>query len=150
MHAQAVGGVDAVEPMVRGLSAILELQSVHSGVQMRSDLVFRAMRKVSNRYLLIKLATKAVRGMHIPGVRIEDTTNDVLERFSRTNPIGCNHALAEPQPAPLGPKMTLPVMPNKSKVVTLTGAGEESSLLWGDTASSADLSLIGIPEASWR
>jgi hypothetical protein len=41
---------------------------------MRSDLVFGAIAKVSNRYLLTKLASKAVRGMHIPFVRIEDAT----------------------------------------------------------------------------
>jgi hypothetical protein len=116
--------------MALEMSAILELQSVHAGVQMRSDLVFGAMRKVSNRYLLIKLATKAVRRMHIPGVRIEDTTNDILERFSRTNPIGCNQALPEPLPAPLQPKMTLPATPDKSKVVTLPLARGESSPLW--------------------
>jgi hypothetical protein len=117
--------------MALEMAAILELQSVHAGVQMRSDLVFRAMGKVSNRYLLIKLATKAVRGMHIPGVRVEDTTNDILDRFSRANPVGCNHAPPEPLPAQVHPKMALPATPDKSKDLTLTPARGESSLLWG-------------------
>ena len=104
---------------------------VHPEVQMRSDLVFGAMAKVSNRYLLTKLASKAVRGMHIPGVRIEDTTNAVLVHFSRTNPIGCHQELPEPMPAPLRPTMTPPAIPHKTKVVTLTPAREESSSLLG-------------------
>jgi hypothetical protein len=97
---------------------------------MRSDLVFGAMGNVPNRYLLTKLASKAVRGMHKPGVRIEDTTNDVLVRFSRANPIGCNQALPEPMAVPLRPAMTLPTISHKSKVVALTPAREKWSPLW--------------------
>lgn len=55
---------------------------------MRSDLVFGATLHVSKRYLLAKLATKAVRELHKPGVRVEDTANDVFLHFSRANPIG--------------------------------------------------------------
>lgn len=97
---------------------------------MRSDLVFGAMGNVPNRYLLAMVASKAVRAMHKPGVRIEDTTNDVLARFSRANPIGCNGKLAEPVVVSLRPKMPLPVISHKSKVVRLTPARETLNPLW--------------------
>ena len=116
--------------MALEMSTSRELQLVHPEVQMRSDLVFGAMGNVSNRYLLTKLVSKAIRGMHKPGARIEDTINDVLVRFSRVNPIGCRQALPEPLAVPLRPKMTLPAIPHKPKVVTLTPAREESSPLW--------------------
>jgi hypothetical protein len=54
---------------------------------MRSDLVFRAMTHVPNRFLLAKILARASRGFHKPGTRIEDTTNAVLERFGHANPI---------------------------------------------------------------
>jgi hypothetical protein len=54
---------------------------------MRSELIFEAMSQVPNRFLLAKLLAKAVRGFHKPGFRIQDTTNDVLWRFSRSNPV---------------------------------------------------------------
>lgn len=54
---------------------------------MRSDLVFGAMSNVSNRFLLTKLAAKAVRQLHRPNTRIQETANDVLLRFRRANPI---------------------------------------------------------------
>jgi hypothetical protein len=53
---------------------------------MRSELVFGAMAHISNRFLLAKLASKATRKFHRPNTRIQDTTNDVLERFTRANP----------------------------------------------------------------
>jgi hypothetical protein len=54
---------------------------------MRSDLVFGALRYVPNRFLLTKLAAKAVREFHKPNTRISETTNDVLARLSRTDPM---------------------------------------------------------------
>lgn len=63
---------------------------------MRSELVFRAMTHVSNRFLLIKLASKAIRELHRPNSRIQDTANDVLVRFSRANPMPA--ARHTPQP----------------------------------------------------
>ena len=54
---------------------------------MRSDLVFGATAHVSNRYLLSKLAAKAVREMHKPGIRVEETINDVFMHFRRANPM---------------------------------------------------------------
>ena len=53
---------------------------------MRSDLVFRALSHVSNRYQLCQLASKATRKLHKPNTRLQDTTNDVLCRFQSANP----------------------------------------------------------------
>lgn len=53
---------------------------------MRSDLVFRALSQVSNRYQLCQLASKATRKLHKPNTRLQDTTNDVLCRFQTANP----------------------------------------------------------------
>jgi len=53
---------------------------------MRSDLVFRALSHVSNRYQLCQLASKATRKLHKPNTRLQDTTNDVLDRFHIANP----------------------------------------------------------------
>jgi hypothetical protein len=54
---------------------------------MRSALVFGATRYVSNRFLLTRLASKAIRKLHKPNTRIADTTNDVFIRFSHSNPL---------------------------------------------------------------
>jgi hypothetical protein len=54
---------------------------------MRSDLIFGAMTYVSNRFLLARLASKATRRFHRPNTRIEDTANEVFERFTRVNPV---------------------------------------------------------------
>jgi hypothetical protein len=53
---------------------------------MRSDLVFGALSRVSNRYQLCQLASKATRKLHKPNSRLQDTTNDVLGRFHTANP----------------------------------------------------------------
>jgi len=55
---------------------------------MRSDLVFGALSHVSNRYQLCQLASKATRKLHKPNTRLQDTTNEVLDRFHSTNPGG--------------------------------------------------------------
>jgi hypothetical protein len=54
---------------------------------MRSDLVFDAIKYVSNRFLLARLLAKTTREFHIPGARIEDTTNDALMRCGCANPV---------------------------------------------------------------
>ena len=54
---------------------------------MRSELVFGAMTHVSNRFLLTRVAAKATRRFHRPNTRIEDTANEVFERFTRANPL---------------------------------------------------------------
>jgi hypothetical protein len=52
---------------------------------MRSNLVFGALSPVQNRYMLCQLVSKATRKFHRPATRIQDTMNDVLNRFSRTD-----------------------------------------------------------------
>jgi hypothetical protein len=48
---------------------------------MRSELIFKAVAHVPNRYLLVRLLAKGTRKMHKPNSRVEDTTNLVLGRF---------------------------------------------------------------------
>jgi hypothetical protein len=97
---------------------------------MRSDLVFGAMINVPNRYLLSQLASKAARKLHKPGTRMQDTTNDVLVRFRRANPIGCEPALRASMEVHQQSKMTRPVIPNKAKAVTLPPSTQNLSPLW--------------------
>jgi hypothetical protein len=54
---------------------------------MRSDLIFGAMTHVNNRYQLCQLAAKATRKLHKPNTRLQDTTNEVLDRFKDTVPM---------------------------------------------------------------
>jgi hypothetical protein len=67
---------------------------------MRSDLVFGALSHVSNRYQLCQLASKATRKLHKPNSRLQDTTNEVLARFEKTNP-GAVAQANVPQARPL-------------------------------------------------
>ena len=53
---------------------------------MRSDLIFGALTHVKNRYELCQLASKATRKLHKPNTRLQDTTNEVLGRFSESVP----------------------------------------------------------------
>ena len=62
---------------------------------MRSDLIFGALTHVNNRYQLCQLASKATRKLHKPNTRLQDTTNDVLERFKDTVPMGDTQAESE-------------------------------------------------------
>ncbi len=55
---------------------------------MRSDLIFGALAHVNNRYELCQLASKATRKLHKPNTRLQDTTNEVLDRFKDTVPMG--------------------------------------------------------------
>src|SRR5450759_5352476 len=54
---------------------------------MRSDLIFGALTHVNNRYQLCQLAAKATRKLHKPNTRLQDTTNEVLDRFKDTIPM---------------------------------------------------------------
>jgi len=63
---------------------------------MRSELVFVAMKQVSNRFLLAGIIEKATRNFHRPGARIEDTTNDVIVRCGRANPIADENPVRTP------------------------------------------------------
>jgi hypothetical protein len=49
---------------------------------MRSDKVFEALHTLQNRYMLCQLASKATRKFHKPSTRIQDTTNEVLNRIA--------------------------------------------------------------------
>ena len=53
---------------------------------MRADLTFMALAHESNRYLLIRLMAKATRKLHRPNTRLQDTMNDVFERFGCPKP----------------------------------------------------------------
>ena len=68
---------------------------------MRSELVFDALTQVPSRYLLTKLAAKATRKFHRPNTRIQETTNDVLVRFSRRTPISITRYSSETATIPL-------------------------------------------------
>ncbi len=54
---------------------------------MRSDLIFGALTHVTNRYELCQLASKATRKLHKPNTRVQDTTNEVFDRFKDTIPM---------------------------------------------------------------
>lgn len=54
---------------------------------MRSDLIYGALTHITNRYQLCQLASKATRKLHKPNTRLQDTTNEVLERFHEASPM---------------------------------------------------------------
>lgn len=54
---------------------------------MRSELVFKAVQHEPNRYLLVRLLAKGTRKLHRPNTRLQDTTNEVLERFPVRRPV---------------------------------------------------------------
>ena len=62
---------------------------------MRSDLIFGALTHVKNRYELCQLASKATRKLHKPNTRLQDTTNEVLDRFKDSTPIGQSEVSVE-------------------------------------------------------
>lgn len=62
---------------------------------MRSDLIFGALTHVHNRYQLCQLASKATRKLHKPNTRLQDTTNDVLDRFRDTVPMSETNEVVE-------------------------------------------------------
>jgi hypothetical protein len=68
---------------------------------MRSELVFYAMTNVPNRFLLMKIASKATREFHRPNSRIPDTVNDVLVRFGGKNPMARAEPVQMPDLVPL-------------------------------------------------
>lgn len=49
---------------------------------MRSELVFKALAHEPNRYQLVRLVAKGTRSLHRPNTRVQDTTNEMLERFT--------------------------------------------------------------------
>jgi hypothetical protein len=63
---------------------------------MRSELIYDAVRTVQNRYLLCQVASKATRKLHRPNTRIQDTMNEVFERFAESE--SPTRILAQPGP----------------------------------------------------
>jgi hypothetical protein len=61
---------------------------------MRSDLIFGALAHVTNRYQLCQLASKATRKLHRPSTRVQETMNEVLERFNETQPMAPSAVLS--------------------------------------------------------
>lgn len=51
---------------------------------MRSNKISEALNNLHSRFALCQLASKGVRRFHNPGTRIQDTTNDVLDRIVAT------------------------------------------------------------------
>lgn len=49
---------------------------------MRSEMVFAAKRKLSNRYMLCRVVATATRRLHKPATRIEDTTDAILRHIA--------------------------------------------------------------------
>jgi len=52
---------------------------------MRSELVYLAGVRISNRFLLSTVAIGAVRKLHISSTRVEDTTNQVFSEVANGN-----------------------------------------------------------------
>ena len=67
---------------------------------MRSELVFGAVTYVPNRFLLTRVAAKAIRRFHRANTRIQDTANEVFQRFARANPLAGVPRNANPQSLP--------------------------------------------------
>ncbi len=66
---------------------------------MRSELVFSAGTRVSNRFLLSTIAMRAVHGLHINSTRVEDTANRVFADVAT----GSYIAVTVPEIKPLPP-----------------------------------------------
>jgi hypothetical protein len=54
---------------------------------MRSELIFHAATRQTNRYLLVRLAARATRLLHWPNTRIADTTNHALQYIGQGAPV---------------------------------------------------------------
>jgi hypothetical protein len=70
---------------------------------MRSKLIFGATAYVSNRYLLVMLASKAARKLHRPNTRMEDTANDAFAHFACAEPSADVPRTGNLQPFPCVP-----------------------------------------------
>jgi len=68
-------------------------------VTVRSELVFSAAVRVSNRFLLSTIAMRAVHGLHINSTRTEDTTNRALAEVASGRYLG----VSMPEIKPLQP-----------------------------------------------
>ena len=75
------------EERLTARARLVRLAEFRGEQPMRSDLIFGALTHVTNRYQLCQLASKATRKLHKPNTRLQDTTNDVLDRFKDTVPM---------------------------------------------------------------
>jgi len=91
---------------------------------MRSDLVFGALKQVSNRFLLAKTVALATRGFHKPGTRIQDTTNEVLIRFGGANSSARGIVVLIPAAAPLRRSKRPQAIPDKTQSLTVPAMHE--------------------------
>jgi hypothetical protein len=125
-------GVDQFCPPARDLPASLRScckASQSAGGGMRSELVFDAVRVVSNRFLLTKAASKATRKLHRRNARMQDTINDVLAYVSGRN---------RNEVAPLLSKATTP---NHLTLQATRGASDELTSVY---VASIGRSLIAL------
>jgi hypothetical protein len=74
--------VDPLQPKTLVATA-LQILCEELKANMRSDRTLKALRTSRNRFVLCCLASKAVRSLHVPGNRIQDTTNDVLAQIAQ-------------------------------------------------------------------
>uniref|UniRef100_A0A7V4XSI7 DNA-directed RNA polymerase subunit omega n=1 Tax=Acidobacterium capsulatum TaxID=33075 RepID=A0A7V4XSI7_9BACT len=63
---------------------------------MRSDLVYSAGRSIENRFLLVTVASRVIRSLHIDSTRTQETATQALTDISR----GYFAPAALPEPAP--------------------------------------------------
>ncbi len=54
---------------------------------MRTEITFRALASVPNRYELVQLAAKATRALHRPNTRVQETMNYALECLCTARPV---------------------------------------------------------------
>ncbi len=67
---------------------------------MRSNLIYPAVKTVTNRYTLCQIAAKATRKFHKPNTRIQETMNEILQKMGASQPgeiVGHTEVLAEVQ-----------------------------------------------------
>lgn len=62
---------------------------------MRSDKIFGALDRVQNRYKLCQLTAQATRKFHRPNTRVQETMNEVLDRFSVSHDLERSRATHE-------------------------------------------------------
>jgi len=92
---------------------------------MRSDLIFGALTHVNNRYELCQLASKATRKLHKPNTRLQDTTNEVLDRFKDTIPMNESEAVVFPFTEPSAEiDMLFETGKNAGKWLEISGSGQ--------------------------
>jgi hypothetical protein len=97
---------------------------------MRSDLVFGAMKQVSNRFLLARTVAQATRAFHRPRTRIQDTTNEVLIRFGGANSSAREIIVLIPATAPLRRSKRQQAIPDKTQSLTVPAMHEGQRALW--------------------